>query len=471
MSNLQDALNTLSASERKTFSLWLRSPVFNKRAVLAQLGDYLLECAGVGKTPDIEKEKTLIDPDSAMAPEQSLRLHKSALMRQLEQFLIWKEQESDPVQGHIALATAFRKRGLAKHFMAAQRHAAENLRQTATRNAEFLEYQYRLEWELYQWEASRQRSVDLNLQSCSDVLDQAFIAAKLRLACLALSHQAVYKTEYQLQLLPYLVGYIQQTPALERHTAIGLYYRCYLFLSEPDGEQHFRVFQERLSAVTGIFPVEELRILYLLAINYGIKKINQSAEGAVTATFELYKNALQSDLLLENGQISRFAFSNIVAIGLRAGQNAWVENFILHYKPKLDRQWRESIASLSTARLEYQRKNYNAALWALQRADYKDTMNNLTAKILQMKIYFETDAYDALEHHLKNLKNYIRRHTAIGYHRTNYLNILRYTEALMHLAPMDKTAIFALQSALEQEKILTEKDWLLEKTNTLLNGG
>ena len=344
-----------------------------------------------------------------------------------------------------------------------QRKTQNLLDKTKAGNALSLEYHYLAEWEQYQYNVAALRSGELNIQSLSKAMDAAFMAGKLRLACLALSHQAIYKTEYQIGFIPAILSALETETALAEIPALGLYYHCYQFLTVPDGEAHFQAFLRLLDETAAHFPEEELRPLYLLAINYGIRQINRSVPGSIVTTLNLYKGALHYRLLLENSQISRFAFSNIVAIALRAGETDWAEGFIEQYHPHLDRLWRDATASLCLARLEYERGQLDAAMRHLQRADYKDTMNNLTAKTLQMKIFYETNEVDALENHLKNLKNYIRRHTAIGYHRTNYSNIVRFTEQLLWLNKHDKQCVATFRENLIAEEILTEKEWLLKQ--------
>ncbi|MFN0215150.1 MAG: hypothetical protein ACKVT2_12915 [Saprospiraceae bacterium] len=86
----------------------------------------------------------------------------------------------------------------------------------------------------------------------------------------------------------------------------------------------------------------------------------------------------------------------------------------------------------------------------------------MVAKIYQLNIYYETDEFDLLNSHLASLKNYVRRHTAIGYHRNNYTRILHYTEQLMGLHFNNSKAVAALREKIEGENILTEKEWFLE---------
>ncbi|MFZ4477554.1 MAG: hypothetical protein ACOYPR_20335, partial [Saprospiraceae bacterium] len=178
---------------------------------------------------------------------------------------------------------------------------------------------------------------------------------------------------------------------------------------------------------------------------------------------DLYKSALQGHLLMENGVLSHFAFNNIVAIALRIHETAWVQAFIPEYAPFLEKKYRDATSHLNLARLAYVKKQYREALLHLQEADYKDLINNLIAKTLMMKVYYETDELEALHTHLQSMKTFIRRQSGIGYHRGNYNNIIRYTERMMDLRRGDKKAVLELRTKIEAEPVLTEKEWFLEQ--------
>ena len=372
------------------------------------------------------------------------------------------EKFDDTERAKIRLAAVYRKRNLPKHFRITLREARQSRERRPWRHADYYHDLNLIEWEQYQYDTAARRTESLNLQSTSDLLDTAFIARKLRLACLARSHQAVYRADYKMGLLDAVLQYVE-TARLLHIPAIGLYFHCYRFLNDSQAVSHFDSFKTMLFEHAESFPVEELRTLYLLAINFGIKKINESAEGWLRTTLELYQSALERKLLLENQHLSRFAFNNIVAIALRVGELDWTEQFILDYRSLLERQWREVTASLNLARVAYMRHDYPTALRHLQRSDYKDLLNNLIAKTLQLKIYFETDEYDLLDSHLTSMSTFIRRHTAIGYHRTNYSKIVYYTRQMMGLNFRDLQAVAEMQLRIEQEEILTEKEWLLER--------
>ncbi len=450
---LWEAFSTLSPAEVREFGKFVRSPFFNTRPQLVEWFDFLADCKA-------QANASLPLPEH-LEEGLGVRLANSALLALLEKYLVYKEKFSDEPRGKIQLAAAYRKRNLSRHFQITLREARQSRERQPWRHADYYHDLNLIEWEQYQFDTAQKRTDSLNIQSTSDLMDTAFVARKLRLACLAVSHQAVYKTDYRIGLLEAVLA---ESERMADIPAVGLYFHCYHFLSDPFelGEGHFSRFREMLAACADTFPKEELRTLYLLAINFGIKKINESRAGWLRTTLDLYKAALAHDLLLENGQISRFAFTNIVASAVRAGEADWAETFILEYRPSLERSWRDVTASLNLARVAYARKDYSSALLHLQRSDYKDTINNMVAKIYQLKIYYETDEFDLLNSHLASLKNYVRRHTAIGYHRTNYTRIVHYTEQLMALHFNDSKAVSALREKIEGEQILTEKEWFLE---------
>ncbi|HND89817.1 MAG TPA: hypothetical protein PK971_15900, partial [Saprospiraceae bacterium] len=323
---------------------------------------------------------------------------------------------------------------------------------------------HRIEWEQYQWDSSVKRSDRFNLQATSDLMDAAFVARKLRLACLALSHQSVYKTDYDMGLLEPVLNYLTHSD-LEQKPTIRLYFHCYHFLAEPGAEGHFDRFRELLYAHADILPPDELRTLYLLAINFGIKKVNEQQGAWLRTTLDLYAHALERHLLLENGHISRFAFNNIVAIALRLGELDWTEQFVQQHQSFLEKQHRRSTAALNLARVAYARRDYGTALLQLQQAADRDVFSNLQAKTLQLKIFYDTGEWETLESHLASMKIYIRRHARIAYQRDNYLRILLYTRLLMQVDRSHPEALAQLQARIAAEPLLTEKDWLLEQAS------
>lgn len=453
---LWTSLISLSGLERKHFRQWLDSPFFCRKDSPARLYAYLCECLEHRRNPQQENAMSRCD----MTEIQSFRLLMSELQAQLEAFLVYQTGTNEHFQ--IRLAGAWRRKGLEKQFVRAVDQAATVLNKQPLRNRGYYEAMADIAYERYQFSSSVQRTGEHNLQELLDNTETAFILGKLRQSCFALSHQAVYKVNYDFGLLDAVLNQINNTPALLENPAVSLYYHCYLFLTASETEPYFDSFRSLLMLHREFLPADEQRDLYLLAINYCIRKINQQQPGYYIQAFSLYKSALEAGLLLENGFLSPFAFNNIVAIALKVGETDWAEQFIFMYAPYLEGRHRDTNMKLNLARVSYLKKDYRAAMLHLQEADYKDLINNLIAKTLLLKIYYETDEYDALNAHLQSMQRFIGRQRVIGYHRDNYLNIIRYTRRLLQLKLSDTGEVCSFRNQIDAATPLTEKDWFLE---------
>jgi hypothetical protein len=166
---------------------------------------------------------------------------------------------------------------------------------------------------------------------------------------------------------------------------------------------------------------------------------------------------------LINGQLSRFTYHNIVSTALQTGDIAWAKDFVETWTDKLEKTYRERMYAFSRAKIAYTGKAYQEALSFLQQSNYHDTLLNLGARTLLLKIYYELEEWDVLQSHLDAFQNYLRRKPDLGYHRTNYQHLILYTRRLLQVNPNSKKDRARLIEHIQREKILTEKTWLLER--------
>ncbi len=447
----------LSKPEQRELRNFLASPFYNQRSDVQLLFDFL------SKQPSPPSRKAAWQAVFPGQPfdDQQLRLSLSYLLKLLEQYLVLKEKQHEPLADHHLLLAAYHRRKLPRHFEKTQRSVTKILDNQPLRNPAFYFENYLAENQQYLHLLESGRTKELNLQVVEDQLTTALLAMKLRQACLLRSHQAVFKTPYRLDLLDEILALAEQPPYAEQ-PAVLVYRLCYVALFGAGGEENFGAFKAALFEHGGRFPKEEIGSLYLLAINFCIKKINASQHAYLREALDLYKQGLQSELLLEDGQLSRFAYNNITGIALRLPDElAWVEGFVEAYRQYLEPGAQEAAFSLNSARIAFAKQQYDKALVLLQRADYKDFINGMAARILQLKIYFENQEIELLDAQLKTLRMFIRRNKRMGYHHQNWLNIVHFTQKLMELNPFDEAERAALSKAIEAEATLTEKDWLL----------
>jgi hypothetical protein len=459
-SRLVQLLRSFSKLELRDFRRYLQSPYFSRRAETGLLFAWVENHLKSGKpVPEKEAAYAAVFPADPF-DDHRLRMLMSQLYQLAGQFLAVQEFLSDGAQPLMRLGQSLRKRKLTAHFAQAAADLAQQLEGQPLRNADFYQDKYLASLEKYRTAYDLREVEAEQLQALSDELDTAFLARKLWQACFLLSHEAVTNTSYDFGLLDDALRFAERKNALET-PAVAVYYHCYRALTNPDEAAHFQAFKALVLQHGGLFPAEEVRDLYILAINFCIRRYNAGNPAYLADQFDFYKNGLRLGLFITDGELSRYTYQNAVTSGLVMREFDWVERFIHEYQDKLAPAYQESVFSFNLARLAYERKQYGLALPLLQKAEYKDLLLNLAAKTLQLKIYFELDEFDLLEAHLSAFKTFLRRKKELGYHRENYLNTIHFTQKLLEIGPFDKAARAALRAEVEATGQVGEKEWLV----------
>ncbi|MCB0517929.1 MAG: hypothetical protein H6577_01420 [Lewinellaceae bacterium] len=461
-SRLVQLLRTLSGPEQKDLRRFLESPYFNRREEVVQLFDWLAKYLKNGQeVPGKEAVFPALFPGCAY-DDHRLRMLMSLLYQLACQFLAVQDFTQDDVQLRLRLGQAFRNRKLPAHFTQNHRDLSAKLEGQPYRNPDYYQNQYLASLEKYRT-AYDQREVDSqHLQVLSNELDTAYLARKLWQACFLLSHEAVSNISYDFGLLDEALAFTERSGALGT-PVVAIFYHCYRALTNPDEPSFFQNFKSLLLQHGKLFPAGEIRDLFILAINFCIRRYNAGSQEYLQDQLDFYREGLHKGYFLTDGELSRYTYQNAVTSGLVMREFDWVEEFIHSYREKLAEPYRESVFSFNLARLEYERKDYGTGLLLLQKAEYKDLLLNLAAKTLQLKIYFELDEYDLLEAHLAAFKTFLRRRKELGYHRENYLNTIHFTRKLLETNPFDKVERAVLKQQIEAATKIGEKEWLLKQ--------
>lgn len=459
---LYQTLATLDKKEVRQFKRVLLSPFFVLRKDMKEMFEYLMKHQLKGKPfPENEILFQQIFPHKKY-DYSLLRGAMSDLLKLVEEYLVILKRRSDPIKMNQLLAEIYRQRKLSKSYQSIVKNTESILEKQSLRNEFYFRQLLDFQLEEMNFKMSNQRTKVFNLEEISDTIDVLYLVQKLKHTCHQFTHQQVIKTDYKFGLLPHLIEVIEEEKYL-KIPAIAIYFYCYRFLTEQQGDIFFQKFKTILFENQNKFDMLEVKELYLYGINFCIRKLNQGDKNFSTEIFKLYQEGLEAGYFLENGVLSRFTFNNVIAAGIVMEEFSWLENFIESYSENLEEKYRDSTVSFNLARLEYTRKNYGKALLHLQNAEYKDLVNNLISKTLLMRIYYELEEYDSLFSHLDSFQIFIRRREVSDFHRTNYMNAIRFVKKLVALPELDKKAKKELRSEIEAEEILSERPWLLEK--------
>jgi hypothetical protein len=460
-SRLLRLLRSFSPAEIQGLKKYVRTPFFNQRTEVPTLLELLVKSLKTGKAA----------PDKATAfrevfggtahNDHRLRLAMSFLYQISLQYLAVQDFMSDTPRYQRSMAAMLRRRGLHEHFAPAHAEAKDALYRQPERNADFFEEDYRLRLEQYRFDHTQQPAIDpAQLQGLSDALESTFLARKLWQACFLHAHHIVSGATYDQGLLTAALAQAV-APKNLAVPAIAIYYHCYRALTEPDDRTHFQAFKTLVLTQGALFPADEMRDLFVLGINLCIRQYNAGNPDYLAEQFDFYREGLAKKYLLSEGTLSRYTYLNAVTSALVLHQFDWAEHFIHDYREYLPETYQESLYSFNLARLEYLRQRFGPALRLLQKADYKDVLLHLAAKMLQLKIYYESAEFDLLESHLQALRAFLRRKKNMGYLRENYLNTVHFTQKLLETNLLAKDLRSALRQEIEETKAVAEKEWLL----------
>lgn len=454
----------LDGVQLNSLERFIISPYFNPREDAIKLITYYK--SEIKKTrPKLSKEEVFIHLFQAEHfDDQKLRLLLSKVLVLVKRFLFFEYAEDNESNVQNLLAQAYFKIGHEDLFVKTINKSKKKLEKQVWRNTEYFRLQLDLEQQYYDYISEHARSKENNLQVLTDTLDVYYFANKLKQACLILGHQAVYKKEYDTSSLEHALTYIESRPALIESTpAIGIYYYCYLAMSSEDSEEMFLKFRKLLEKSKEKFKEEEVRVIYILAINYCIKRLNSGEAKYVKESFQLYRAGIESGYLLTNNTLSQFTYKNAVALGLGLKEYEWVEAFIFKFKDKLESKYKESIFTFNLAKLKQAQKKYEEAMSLLIQFNPDDLLLTLAAKTNLLKMYYELDELDSLESLLQSMSAFLNRKKVLGYHKKHYKNIIKFTKKMINLPPYSKKERVQLKIEIEEAEMRSEKEWFLEQ--------
>lgn len=466
-SKLIQLFQTLNTQELEGFYKWLKSPLHNSDEKLIELFNYISSRRTITATT-VAKKRTF----KAIYPNEEyddlkLRRLMSKGCQAIEKFVaFWMLKKDDFLQKKYWI-DYLKDRQCVK--LAQQQLAQQQQRLPANplRNHSYYYQAYQLEQAHFEQAALQSRMQTTNLQTIFDHFSTAFVVENLRYACVAVSHENLYKTSYSIPLLNSILELVEQGVYDEVPT-IQMYYHAYQALTQTENVQHFEQLTAGLTAYQHLLPLKESGDLYMLAINYCIKHINSSeSERFMQQGFALYKQGLEAGIFIENGVLSRFTYKNVVTLGLRLGKYDWIEHCIPTYAPYLEERYRANYEHYLQSKLYFAKGDYDQAMQRLIQVEYQDLFLNLDAKTMLMKIYYETQSFDALEAFFHSFTIYLQRKSILVHHQKNYLNIIRLTKKLLEFIPYDKNYKRNLIEQIQETHPLTERQWLLQQTNKL----
>jgi hypothetical protein len=455
---LFDLLKTLSIKEKNAFLRFVQSPYYGARPESVHLAELILHAASELRALD----KSTVFPKvfGIKAPFDDARMRKAMehLLRLLEQFLVTEIRDQEDFEYRLRLVSLLKERKQEKLLRRRMALPLPFPQVEANWTAEHFEQAARWFQLLYDHRSTTRREHDPQLYErviqCQTV---ALLARRLRSACIFRTNQ---KDKTVLPTDP-LLGWADTVSA--QYTELPLLktlFAAYRALQDPADPAHFATFRDGLFNHPHSFSPSDRRDLLVLAINYCSKRYNDGDKAWLDTQLDLYEHGLREGMLLENGWLTGYTFTNIATLALIARQYERLSQLLRDYRDKIAPRDRSDVVAFNEARLHHALREYRPALILLQQNAFDDLLLNLSARTVQAKCFYELGESDLLETHLEALRKFIRRHKEVGYYGERYLNFIAALRRVVKSMPGEAAK---LRDDIAMMPVLAEKEWLLEQ--------
>lgn len=410
--------SNLSLDEKRKLRKWVSSDFVNKNEDISRFFEFIDSRKNI--TPRaVTKEKAheFLYPNK---PYHDLRIRHLIWMTTeiLESFIVNIKIDDEFSMREQLLAKFYMQKDLFKHAQKSIETGIEWIEKNDIKNAEHYRTTFHLHSLYYDIQSRNIRTDDFNIDEIVNSFTIFTILETLKTSSRILSIQKVGETKTKHQLLEPILALLKNSSFLQL-PQVRIYYNIYLVATDED-EKAFKQFIKDIKANEFLFSIHDLNELYRLAINFCIKKSNQNQVYYTNQTFELYLYTIEKGILLENNEISRFIFTNVVTLGIKLKKFARIENFISTYSRFISKEYQKNTIDFNTSKILYAKGQHEKALKILLTNEFKDTIWNLNAKDLILKIYFEQKDLESFHLQLNAFKMYVKRKTNIGYHKTYF---------------------------------------------------
>lgn len=452
----------LPARDRKQFQKWLASPLFNQRddlsALFRHIDQYMEKSPG-----NLSKESVwpVLYPGIPYN-EAKMNLVMSLLLRQVRDFMAWRAWQDDEPVPQLYLCKALRRVGLDQDFERAWQESMTALTASPFRDERFHQLSHQFYSERSDFLSLGNRSVELPYEQMAEHRHTAYRLGELRLQCSAAVSRNVLRHPPAGETAPRMPE--PRLPDVPPDPGIRLYDCLLAALHDPENEAAFFEAKNLIHENWHLFREAERREQYLMALNFCIRKINSGQSRFMEQAFELYRSGLENRALFENGMLSQFTYKNATTAGIMAGQPAWVRQFLEDYKPFLHPRERHHAYIYNLAVYHFRMRDYEQAMTLLRDASLgEDSLTNLDARSMLVRIYYESGYIEALESLLDSFGAYLRRRTDIGYHKANYENLIRFVRQMLRKFPLTAEVKARIRQEVAATQQLAERGWVMQQ--------
>ncbi len=422
-SKLVQLLLTLNTNEWKQLNRYLQSPIVNENKDVERFCKYLHRYIAKGQLTKLSKESVFkyLYKQSAYDDSYMRQLMFNSL-KTVEEFLVFMECKKDHLSKKVKLAEIYLDRNLEKHCRGVIRSIQKD-KPVKTLNQVNPIQQYAILAEVQQCleETSKPNMAQTYLQDQLIYQETAFLIKQMQIWADLLVKQNLIFSEEDALKVQLLLDYVELGKYINNPTIELYYYALRCFMNIEKGRSFFRLKAALYKHKTKL-SIKNRQLLHELGRSFCVMEIEQAGnQYYLGELFELYQLALQEQLLLENGYLDIWTYTNITTIGLKLNAYDWVATFLKDYTKQLKETYSQAVYTYNYAKLLFSQEAFEEVMELLNQEYIKDMLMNISGKSMLMKAYYEQQETDILYVLLESFKAYLIKQKIIGRYTSNDL--------------------------------------------------
>ncbi len=468
-SKLNDYTQSMNVYELNRFYKYIQSPLYNEDDKLRKFVAAILTYAKNNELHQLENQKIwkFVFGSTPYNRTKFIRL-LSDTVKKVEHFLIIDRFQQQKVYQQTYLIEIMNERKLDKHVPELMNHTFYKHEKNELRDSSHYYINFLLQQQKNLHLENRElRSTNKNIEEVINSLDVFYFINKLKYGAALLHYKNFLSIEADTALMQEVLQEVEKKK-YEHIPIVQMYRFIILSFTKSENQLHYQNLKSLILLHSGKITISEAKTVFSFAMNYCINQINLGHQNYLEEALTLYKQALQNDFLLEDGQLSQWDYKNITTVALRVKDYQWVKEFIENYKKILPEADRQNAYRFNLARYFFYMRKYDRVLQLLQTIDYNDIFYQLDSKTTLLKTYYELGEWQPLYSLKDSFRILLRRKKLITpQQKTNYMNLLKLTLKLLKCDVNNKHTLKQLKLEIETTQNVADKSWLLEKMDEL----
>ena len=473
-SELVNILRHLDQKSIKQLQKYVASPFFNENEQVLALLKYLISFGPHYENQALERKVVfkVFFPNNSYEKNNGIALRQliNGLTRLVESFIEYEENQNTfhKIRTATNSLNFYSVKNLDKSFY----KSIKNIQQQHIKiKSDPTHYHYsKFLIQLQQLDFFSTRDLQKSNQALKDSLENLeyyYILSKLQLSCLSICNALMIKSDIDDQQLQIFLQEIKHHQFYHLQT-IEIYYYALSFLIDLSQEEQFEIFKDLLEKRIDLFDKAEARQLYVYAKNFCLLKMQEGLSIYNEKMFQLLQQELQQDIIYADGKLLDSYFKEIVLSGIRLKKLDWVATFIENHRDKILSDNPKDVYLFNKALLAFSRGHYEEVLELIKFSKFKDLYYKLSARILLIKVYYETNETRLLDADIHSLKLMVYRDQILSSKRKKqYQNFCKLLDQINNTIPKDQKRVEKLRKKVKTTKELTTREWLVEKLEDL----